>query len=146
MLASVPASLALDPAAVLQRLVDAANAHDLDGIVGCFADGYVNETPAHPARGFAGSAQVRANWTQILAAVPDLTLRVLGQAVAGDTVWCEQEMSGTRRDGSPHLMRGVVVFTAREGLITRARFYLEPVDHSDGGVGAAVAAQTGPAR
>ena len=40
--------------AVLQRLLVALNAHDLDALVACFADDYVNETPAHPRRGFRG--------------------------------------------------------------------------------------------
>ena len=31
---------------------------------------------------------------------------VLRSAVAGDTVWSEWEMTGTRRDGTAHLMRG----------------------------------------
>lgn len=64
------------PGAVLQRLLAAINAHDLDALVSCFADGYVNETPAHPQRGFGGSDQVRRNWTQIFAGVPDIRASV----------------------------------------------------------------------
>ena len=60
-----------DPAAVVERLVAATNAHDLDTIVDCFADDYRNETPAHPERGFTGREQVRRNWTQILGAIPE---------------------------------------------------------------------------
>ena len=51
------------PAAVLERLLKAVNAHDLDGLVSCFAGDYVNETPAHPQRGFRGSGQFRTNYT-----------------------------------------------------------------------------------
>lgn len=47
-------------------------------------------------------------------------------------------MSGTRRDGQPHFMRGVVIFTVRDGRATAARFYLEPVDFGLGDVNAAV--------
>ena len=124
--------------AAVERLVAATNAHDLDALVACFADYYVNETPVHPARGFTGRGQVRRNWTQIFGAVPDIRTQVLRRAEDGDTVWTEWEMRGTRPDGSPHLMRGVIVFTVHDGLIAAARFYLEPVDERPDGVDAAV--------
>lgn len=113
---------------ILDRLETATNAHDLDALADCFTADYRNETPTHPARGFNGKEQVRANWAQIFGAVPDLRARVLGRAVDKDTVWSEWEMSGRRRDGQPHLMRGVVIFTVRDGRASAARFYLEPVD------------------
>ena len=53
-----------EPAAVLRRLQDATNAHDIEAICACFAPGYRNETPVHPARGFTGSEQVHRNWAQ----------------------------------------------------------------------------------
>jgi hypothetical protein len=127
-----------DPAAVVRRLQDAANAHDIDAIVGCFAPDYRNETPAHPARGFTGREQVRRNWTRILAGVPDVAVEVVASATAGNTVWTEWEHRGTRADGSPHLMRGVIVFSVRQDLISTARFFLEPVEPGGDGVDAAV--------
>ena len=73
------------PSTVVESLQDATNRHDVDGIVACFAAGYRNETPAHPARSFVGRDQVRRNWVQILTAVPDLTADIIGSLVAGDT-------------------------------------------------------------
>jgi ketosteroid isomerase-like protein len=131
--------------AMLQRLERATNAHDLDALVDCFAGHYVNETPAHPARGFRGRAQVRRNWTRILAAVPDLRATVLRSAADGGTVWSEWEMAGTRRDGAPHLMRGVILFGVADGRAAWARFYLEPVQDGGGDVDAAVRTQLGAA-
>lgn len=124
------------PTAVLQRLLVAVNAHDLDGLVACFADDYVNETPAHPKRGFRGGAQVRTNWTQIFAGVPDLRARVPRSAVDGGTLWTEWDISGTRTDGTAFLMRGVVIFSVTDHAITSARFYLEPVEETSGDVDA----------
>jgi hypothetical protein len=98
---------------------------------------YVNETPAHPARGFRGQSQVRKNWEQIFAAVPDIEATVRW-AADGDTVWSEWEMRGTRRDGAPHLMRGAVIFGIEEGRARWARFYLEPVGEGGGGIDEAV--------
>ena len=127
-----------DPDGVVERLRTATNAHDLDALVDCFAENYHNETPAHPGRGFTGREQVRRNWEQIFAAVPDITAEITRTVVDGDVVWSEWEMQGVRRDGHPHLMRGVILFGVAGDTIAWARFYLEPVDLGEGGVDAAV--------
>jgi ketosteroid isomerase-like protein len=132
------------PVMVVQRLRDATNAHDVEGIVACFADDYRNETPLHPARGFVGNEQVRRNWTQILAAIPDVSTAIVASVADGDTAWIEWEHRGTRPDGSPHLMRGVVIFSVRDSVITSARFFLEPVDEGGDSVDAAVRRQVSP--
>src|SRR3954452_207117 len=116
------------PLSIVERLRVATNAHDLDALVECFSDDYRNETPAHPGRSFEGRSQVRANWTQIFAAVPDVTAEITASVVSGDVVWSEWEMKGNRRDGVAHVMRGVIIFRTADGAITWARFYLEPVD------------------
>jgi ketosteroid isomerase-like protein len=134
-------TLDTNPVAVVERLRDATNAHDLEGIVACFAADYHNDTPVHPARGFVGKEQVRRNWTQIFAAIPDVSTAILAIAVDRDTVWSEWEHRGTRSDGSLHLMRGVIVFGVRAGVVATARFFLEPVDDTGTGVGAAVQRQ-----
>jgi ketosteroid isomerase-like protein len=132
-----------DPTAAVERLVERVNAHDLEGMVGCFAEDYANVTPAHPQRGFGGSQQVRRNWTQLFAGVPDLRAEVLGTAVDGDRVWTEWDISGTRRDGAPFAMRGVVIFGVSGGVIASARFYLEPVEQDTGDVDAHTARVVG---
>jgi len=130
-----------DPSAVVQRLQAVTNAHDIDAIVACFTSDYRNETPAHPARNFVGNEQVRRNWTKILAAIPDISTEILASAASGTVVWTEWEHRGTRRDGTAHLMRGVVVFGISDGLIASARFFLEPVEEASGDVDAAVQRQ-----
>lgn len=129
------------PRAMVDRLMRATNDHDLDRLVGCFAEDYENVTPLHPARGFRGRDQVRRNWEQIFAFVPDLQADVLGCVIAGDTAWTEWEMTGTRRDGTAHHMRGVILFGVADGLARTARFYLEPVDEAAGTVDDAVREQ-----
>jgi hypothetical protein len=133
-----------EPAAMVQRLERATNEHDLEQLVACFTADYRNETPAHPERGFTGREQVRKNWTQIFAAIPDVTSEVLRYVVDGDVVWTEWEHRGTRRDGSPHMMRGVVIFGVVDGLAAWARFYLEPVQQAAGTVDDAVNRQVTP--
>ena len=127
-----------DPSAVIDRLVKAINDHDLEAMVACFDDGYVNETPIHPKRGFRGNDQVRQNWTQIFGAVPELRARVLRTAVDGNTVWTEWHMSGTQQDGAAFEMAGVTILGVAGDTIASARFYLEPVERTSGDVNAAV--------
>ena len=95
--------MSTDPPAqtVADRLAAAVNAHDVDRIVGCFTEDYLNETPVHPARGFRGRDQVRRNWTQILAAVPDIEATVVQADQVGRTCGpsgrCEAPASTVRR-------------------------------------------------
>jgi ketosteroid isomerase-like protein len=129
----------------LTRILEATNSHDVDRIAACFTDDYVNVTPCHPARGFTGREQVRRNWTAILGGVPDLVAEVVGWCGDGPVIWSEWEMRGTRRDGAPHLMRGVLVFTLRDERAEELRFFLEPVDESGTSADEAVATLTGGA-
>ena len=126
------------PLAVIERLRDAINAHDLDALVGCFAEDYDSEQPAHPGRTFRGNEQVRENWGQMLGGVPDMCAEILGAAVDGDTVWAEWSWTGTRADGEPFAMTGVTVLGVREGRLGWARLYMEPVEEASPDVGTAI--------
>ena len=132
-------------AALLDRLAAAASGHDLDALVGCFAPDYRNETPAHPAQGFTGRDQVRRNWEQIFAVMPDLAVRVLRSACDGDVVWSEWHMAGTRPDGTALQMAGVVIFGVRGGQFSWARWYLEPVQAGGPDVNQALRQRVGAA-
>jgi limonene-1,2-epoxide hydrolase len=130
-----------EPQEMVDRLVSATNDHDIAALVACFAADYENETPIHPARSFHGRDQVRRNWEQIFAFVPDLHAEVLRRATDGEAAWTEWNMTGTRLDGTAHHMGGVIVFGVRDGVACWARFYLEPVDEGTGGVDDAVREQ-----
>ena len=122
------------PLQMLERLLAAINAHDLEAMVSCFAEDYTNETPVHPPRGFRGQEQVRTNWSQIFAAVPNIQARTVRSTVDGDTLWTEWDIAGDRADGARFLMRGVVIFGVAGDTIASARFYLEPVEDTSGDV------------
>jgi ketosteroid isomerase-like protein len=128
-----------EPLAVVHRLQAATNAHDLDALVDCFTADYLSEIPLHPSRSFRGGDQVRRNWAQILAGVPDLHSKLVREAVDGDVVWTEWEWTGTRRDGAPHLMRGTTIIGVEGERIAWARFYMEPVVDDGVGIDAALA-------
>ena len=130
---------AADPMlSVVTRLRDAMNEHDLEALVDVFDPDFVSETPAHPQRTFRGADQVRRNWEQIFAGVPDLQADLLDAVVEGDTVWSEWDWHGTRRDGAPHRMRGVTIQRVRDSRAVSVRFYMEPVDEGGPAAGEAV--------
>ena len=133
-----------DPFSVIQRLVEATNAHDLDGIVDCFHPEYRAEVPAHPARSFVGRDQVRWNWAQILSSVPDAQVHVLRSLTRDEVVWTEWEMTGHRTDNGRFWMCGVIVFEVKVDRVAQARLYLEPVDDDGGDMKDAVRRLTSP--
>ena len=121
-----------DPLAVIERLRQALNQHDLDALLALFAPDYDSTFPAHPDRTFQGLAQVHKNWSQIFGAVPSLEAVLLRNAAVGDTVWSEWEWRGTHANGTPFLMRGVTILGVRAGQISWARMYMEPVREGGG--------------
>jgi hypothetical protein len=96
-------------AAIMNRLLSAMNAHDLDAFVGCFAAEYESQQPAHPGRAFRGSDQVRKNWEGVFAGVPDFRAELVVGAVTNDGVELgEWRWQGTHTDGSSFGMHGVI--------------------------------------
>ncbi|MBB5640533.1 nuclear transport factor 2 family protein [Cryobacterium roopkundense] len=111
----------------ITKLEAAINSHDATSIAACFSADYVSETPHHPSRNFEGRATVLRNWTAILNRFPNLTARVLRRAINGDDVWSEWEMDGAVADGTSAGIVGPVIWrTDSNGLVSWARFYLEP--------------------
>jgi ketosteroid isomerase-like protein len=131
-------ALATDGPELVERLRRSVETRDIDALVDCFAADYRNDTPVHPARGFTGREQVRKNWSRLFAGVADLRADVVRLAVDDDVVWSEWEMKGTRGDGHPHLMRGVIIFGIDRATLSWSRFYLEPVDADPAGVDDAI--------
>ncbi len=125
------------PAAVVERLREAINRHDLDALAACFAPDYRSEFPVHPDRAFRGHEQMRKNWSQIFGAVPDIEAMLLRCTSDRDTAWAEWEWRGARADGTPFVMRGVTIQGIQRTQIAWVRLYMEPV-HEGTGADAAV--------
>jgi ketosteroid isomerase-like protein len=117
-----------DPRALLDRLTAAQNAHDLEGMLGCFHEDYRSEQPQFPARAFQGIDQVRANWSALLGSVPDFHAEVLQSAVDGDVVFLEVHWQGTKADGTPLEERGVIIMGIPDDRIAWGRFYIDEVE------------------
>ncbi len=138
----VPAtSTKFSPMAVIERIQEAINRHDLDALAECFEPDYRSEFPAHPGRAFGGHEQMRANWTRIFHTVPDIEAVVVRSATdaatVAATVWVEWEWRGTCADGSPFLHRGVSIHGVRRDRTEWVRLYMEPVQESGPGIGVA---------
>ena len=138
--------MAHDPRAVLERLLAALNAHDLDSFVACFDDGYRSEQPAHPERAFVGREQVRKNWGALLDQIPDLRTELIASAVEGEAVWAEMRWTGTKTDSSPLDERGVTILGIRNGRIVWGRLYMEEVEQGGAGIDETVDQMTGAPR
>jgi ketosteroid isomerase-like protein len=107
--------------------------------------GLESEQPAHPDRAFRGREQVRLNWSAIFESVADFRSELLGAQEADGTEWSEWRWRGTHEDGSVLDMAGVVVCGVRDGRMSWARLYVEPVERGGAGIDAAVRGMTGEA-
>jgi limonene-1,2-epoxide hydrolase len=113
--------------AVLERLRNAMNEHDIEAFLDCIDPAYRSDQPVHPNRGFGGREQVERNWTAMFQGMPDFHAEALATATDGDTVWTEWEWTGTRANEAPLTMRGVTIFTMKDRIVS-GRLYMEEVE------------------
>ena len=120
---------------VMDRILVALNAHDLDAFVGCFASDYRSEQPVQPGREFQGSDKVRENWSSVFAGVPDFGAELLTACTTADGVEIgEWRWQGTYTDGAPFAMRGLIVLGIEADRIAWGRLYMEPVEEAGAGI------------
>ena len=87
---------------VIDRLVVAMNAHDLDAVAGFIHEDYRSEQPAHPGRAFAGRAQMLANWEAMLAGIPDFHAEICRSVQDGDDLDRMADFGAEVRDPREH--------------------------------------------
>ncbi|MGZ4278692.1 MAG: nuclear transport factor 2 family protein [Solirubrobacteraceae bacterium] len=132
-----------DPRALMDRLTAAQNAHDLEGMLACFAEDYRSEQPLFPARTFQGADQVRANWSAMLDAMPDFHAEVLRSATDGDTVFQEVHWTATKADGTPLDVRGVLIMGISDDRVAWGRLYVDDVETEGAEIDAVVRRMAG---
>ncbi|HWL99442.1 MAG TPA: nuclear transport factor 2 family protein [Nocardioidaceae bacterium] len=114
-------------AEVLKRLVAAFNAHDLDAIMGFFADDCVLETPrgAHPwGTRFEGPAAVREGLAQRFAGLPDVHYGEDEHWVCDGHGVSRWLLTGTTNDGEQVRVRGCDLFDLTDdGRVLRKDSY-----------------------
>jgi ketosteroid isomerase-like protein len=113
---------------LVEHMRAALDAHDLDTFVGFFREDYVGERPRHPGAKISSRADVRRNWQEVIADVPDLRVEVPAAVQDGERIWSEWRMYGTARSGATLEIRGVIIFGVHDGKVAWSRMYLEPVE------------------
>lgn len=110
---------AQDPAAVVQRQLDAYNARDVDAILGTYAPDA--EQFEHPATLIArGAEELRRRFTARFAE-PNLHATLLHRAVLGCLVVDHERVTRTFPEG-PGSVELVATYEVKDGRITRAWF------------------------
>jgi ketosteroid isomerase-like protein len=102
--------------AVLERVLDGFNGHDLDAIMSCFADDCVFESPRGPdpwGRRFTGRADVRKGLGMRFRTIPDVHYEGAGDFVSGERAASEWTLTGTTVDGERLEVRGCDLWTFR---------------------------------
>ena len=77
----------------------ALDAHDLDTFMEFIREDYVGERPRHPTAAVSSRDDVRQNWEEVMADVPDLRVDVPSAVQDGNTIWSEWHSYGTSVSG-----------------------------------------------
>src|SRR5215210_3189491 len=120
-----------DHDAMLNALLEAFNAHDLDAIMSFFTDDCVLDTPRGPAPGgtrFAGKEEVRRGLRARFDGIPDIVYSDDRHWACGDRAVSEWTIRGTQSTGERIEVRGCDLFELTDGKISRKDSYWKIVD------------------
>ena len=105
------------PAAIAQALVDAFNAHDVEGILADpDADGLLNSEEF-----LRGTEAVRAKFVALFGKNPGVRIEICGRIVHGAYVIDREKVAGLSGGSEPSY--GVVIYEIKDGLV-RNEWYL----------------------
>jgi ketosteroid isomerase-like protein len=115
-----------DTRAVVEQFNAALNARDLKTMTSLLTDDSVfeNTAPAPDGTRYAGKAAVVAFWEKWLASNPDARFEAEEVIVAGDRCVVRWIYRKTR-DGKPWHLRGIDVFTVRDGKVAAKLAYVK---------------------
>jgi ketosteroid isomerase-like protein len=118
--------------ALLERLLNAFNAHDIDLVMSHFADDCVLEMPRGPdpcGRRFLGKDAVRKALLGRFSGIPDVHYGEATHVVAGEVGISRWLLTGTPvTTGNPIAVRGCDFYTVRNGLVIRKDSYWKIVE------------------
>jgi hypothetical protein len=100
---------------VIERMLVALNAHDVDTFVACYADDATIEN-GHDEVFARGRDELRARYGPLFEAMPDVRVEALTRTDVGAFVVQEEVVTGR---GEPE--RHVAVYFVRDGVIARER-------------------------
>lgn len=115
-LAAAPALMASSPEAVVQKQIEAFNAHDLEAFLAVFGEGLeMAALPGGPG-GASGKARLREIYAERFRKNPDLRATVLDRMVSGTFVIQRERISG-RAGKAP--LEATVIYQVKAGAIRR---------------------------
>lgn len=117
--------LTASPRYVVVGYLDALNAHDADRVAACVAEDFVNEHTSALGHSRRGRAEYRRALEGFLADFGDLRYELEDVLVDGDRAAVPYRMSFALRSAgdAPVAVRGVFVFTVRDGLVAHRTDY-----------------------
>jgi ketosteroid isomerase-like protein len=116
---------------VLERMLDAFNAHDLDAIMELFSEDPVFLAPRGPdpwGRRFEGRAAVREGLGMRFTGIPDVHYEGHGDFVAGERGVSEWTLTGTTTAGVRIEVRGCDLWSFRGDEVTVKDSYWKIVE------------------
>jgi ketosteroid isomerase-like protein len=117
---------------ILEQLLDAFNRHDLDAIMGYFAEECTFDMPRGPepwGRRWRGKAQVREGLASRFTGIPDVHYGEARHWVCGDAFGVSDwTLTGTTTSGIPVNVRGCDHYTFRDGKIVCKDSYWKIVE------------------
>jgi hypothetical protein len=116
---------------LLEAIGDAFNRHDVDAIVGFFAEDGVFDNAMgpeiHGAR-YVGRETLRAFFAELMATHPDIQWHAIDNRVAGDKGYSEWRRQCTLPSGETQDWLGLDIFTFKDGLIAKKDTYFKRVE------------------
>jgi ketosteroid isomerase-like protein len=115
----------------LKAVLEAFNRHDLEGVLGFFAEECVLEMPRGRdpwGQRFEGKAQVRDGLASRFAGIPDVHYADDRHWVCGDRGVSEWLLTGTTAAGVRLRVRGCDLWEFRDGQVTRKDSYWKIVE------------------
>jgi ketosteroid isomerase-like protein len=115
--------------ALLTRFENGFNTRDVDALMADMTEDTVFEHVAPPAASFGrheGQAAVRAVWESLDTHFPGFDLRAVDIFAFEDRGACQWTLTWRLPEGGEGLIRGVDIFTIRDGKIAEKLTYMTP--------------------
>jgi ketosteroid isomerase-like protein len=120
-----------DKLAVLERMLDGFNRHDLDAIMALFVADCVFESPRGPerwGRRYEGKDDVRDGLGARFRGIPDVQYEGRGDFVAGDRGVSEWTLTGTTVEGESVEVHGCDIWTFDGDAVAKKDSYWKIVE------------------
>lgn len=109
----------MTPTDIVQRQLDAYNAHDLDAFTACFSDDVRLYRMPEPAPNTVGKVALRAFYAEHRFSIPSLRAELVNRTAFGDKVADHERIHGL----STKPIEMMAVYQMRDGAIVNAWFF-----------------------